>query len=233
MLQSIFAWLSQAMQSSVSLALTAAFIWGVFSIILSPCHLASIPLIVGFVDAQGKMSTKRALVISTLFSLGILISIGLVGVITAALGRMFGDVGTWGNYLVALIFLGVGLHLLDILALPFLGNKAQPSFPRKGLLGAFILGLLFGIALGPCTFAFMAPVLTVSFQFASTRFIFAALLILFYGIGHCSIIILAGTFTEMVQRYLNWNEKSQGAIILRQICGALVILGGLYMIWKA
>ncbi|MFO7895574.1 MAG: cytochrome c biogenesis protein CcdA [Candidatus Cloacimonadales bacterium] len=233
MLQAIFIWLSQAMQGTAFLALTAAFVWGVFSIILSPCHLASIPLIIGFVDAQGKISTKRAFIISTLFSVGILITIGLVGVITAAMGRMFGDVGTWGNYLVALIFFVVGLHLLDILPLPFLGKAGQPSFQRKGLLGAFILGLLFGIALGPCTFAFMAPVLTVSFQLASTQFVFAALLILVYGIGHCSIIILAGTFTEVVQKYLNWNEKSKGAIILRKVCGGLVILGGLYMIWSA
>ena len=233
MLQTIFIWLSEAMQGSAPWALSASFIWGVLSIILSPCHLASIPLIVGFVDAQGKISSKRALAISSLFSSGILITIGLVGVITAALGRMFGDVGTKGNYLVALIFLLVGLHLLDILPLPFLGKAGQPSFQKKGLLAALGLGLLFGLALGPCTFAFMAPVLTVSFQVASSQFIFAALLILFYGLGHCSIIILAGTFTEVVQKYLNWNEKSKGAIILRQACGGLVILGGLYMIWKA
>jgi cytochrome c-type biogenesis protein len=47
------------------------------------------------------------------------------------------------------------------------------------------------------------------------------------------VIIFAGTFTEVVQRYMNWNEKSKGAIILKRICGVLVLLGGLYMIYTS
>ena len=54
-----------------------------------------------------------------------------------------------------------------------------------------------------------------------------------YGIGHCSIIVLAGTFTEVVQHYLNWNEKSRGAVGLRKLCGILVLLAGVYMIYIA
>ena len=41
----------------------------------------------------------------------------------------------------------------------------------KGLLAALILGLLFGIALGPCTFAYMAPVLGIVFQTAQTNYL--------------------------------------------------------------
>jgi len=77
----------------------------------------------------------------------------------------------------------------------------------------------------------MAPVLTVSFSLASTNFLLASLLILIYGIGHCSVIILAGTFTEVVQRYLNWTEKSKGALMLKRVCAILVILAGFYLIW--
>ena len=51
--------------------------------------------------------------------------------------------------------------------------------------------------------------------------------------GHCSVIVLAGTFTELVQRYLNWNEKSKGAVIVKKVCGVLVLLGGLYLIYQA
>ena len=47
------------------------------------------------------------------------------------------------------------------------------------------------------------------------------------------MIVLAGTFTEVVQRYLNWNEKSKGSLILKKVCGALVLLGGLYLIYTA
>jgi cytochrome c-type biogenesis protein len=59
------------------------------------------------------------------------------------------------------------------------------------------------------------------------------LLIMIYGVGHCSVIVLAGTFTEVVQRYMDWNEKSKSAVILKKICGALVLLGGVYLIYIA
>jgi cytochrome c-type biogenesis protein len=233
MIESVFIWASQAMQGSAVIALLSALVWGILSIVLSPCHLASIPLIIGFIDEQGKITTYRAFQISLLFSVGILLTIGLVGFVTAAMGRMLGDIGTAGNYVVAVIFFVIGLHLLEVISLPFVGTSGQPSFKKKGMLAAFILGLVFGIALGPCTFAFMAPVLSVAFKVAATQFFFAVLLILLYGIGHCSVIVLAGTFTEVVQRYLKWNEKSKGAVMLKKVCGILVILGGIYLLWTA
>ncbi len=231
-MQELFSTLSHAIEGTPMIALIAAFVWGILSIILSPCHLASIPLIVGFIDTQGRISPKRAFVISLLFATGILITIGLIGVITAAAGRMLGDVGRYGNYFVALIFFGVGLYLLDVISIPVSG-PGSVNIKRKGLLAAFLLGLIFGIALGPCTFAYMAPMLALTFKLAATSLLYGILLLLVYGIGHCSVIVLAGTSTEIVQQYLNWNEQSQGSRILKVTCGILVILGGLYLIYSA
>jgi cytochrome c-type biogenesis protein len=232
MMEQVFIFLSHAVEGSAGLALTAAFVWGVLSILLSPCHLASIPLIVGFIGQQGRISTRRAFTISLLFAVGILITIGVIGAITAAAGRMMGDVGRWGNYAVAVIFFVVGLYLLDVIHLPMPG-AAQPGMKRKGRLAALILGLVFGIALGPCTFAYMAPMLAVSFRLAATNLTFGILLLVLYGVGHCAVIVLAGTFTEVVQHYLDWNEKSKGAVALKKVCGILVVLGGLHLIYTA
>ncbi|MHC4553240.1 MAG: cytochrome c biogenesis CcdA family protein [Planctomycetota bacterium] len=231
-MQELFTQLTRAVEGQWYIAMAASFVWGILSIVLSPCHLASIPLIVGFIDEQGRISTKRAFWISTLFAVGILLTIGIIGAVTAAAGRMMGDIGQYGNYFVAAIFFGVGLHLLGVIPMPFSG-PGQVGMKRKGLLAAFILGLVFGIALGPCTFAYMAPMLGVTFKLASTNLAYGIALLLVYGIGHCSVIILAGTSTELVQRYLNWNEQSKGTVILKKICGALVLLGGLYLIWTA
>jgi cytochrome c-type biogenesis protein len=231
-MEELFNTLTKAVEGTSMIAMGAAFVWGILSILLSPCHLASIPLIVGFIDQQGRMSARRALIISTLFAVGILITIAVIGAITAAAGRMLGDVGKYGNYFVALIFFVVGLHLLDVIPMPFSG-PGQVGMKRKGMLAAFILGLVFGIALGPCTFAYMAPMLAVTFKVASTQLSYGVLLLLIYGIGHCSVIVFAGTCTEIVQRYMNWNEKSKGAVILKRICGALVLLGGIYLIYTA
>jgi cytochrome c-type biogenesis protein len=231
-MEKLFTTLTHAVESTPAIALSAAFVWGILSILLSPCHLASIPLIVGFVDQQGRMSTKRAFFISALFAAGILVTIGAIGAVTAAAGRMLGDVGPYGNYFVAIIFFVVGLHLLDVIPMPWSG-PGQVGMKRKGLLAALILGLVFGIAIGPCTFAYMAPMLGVTFRVASTSLVYGIILLLTYGVGHCSVIVFAGTCTGMVQRYMNWNEKSKGAVILKKICGVLVLIGGLYLIFIA
>ena len=232
MLEQLFTVLTRAIEGGPAVALSAALVWGILSIVLSPCHLASIPLIVGFIDEQGQISTRRAFQIALLFSLGILATIGLIGALTAAAGRMLGDVGAYGNYFVAAIFFLVGLHLLGVIPMPFTG-PGQVKMKQRGRLAAFILGLLFGVALGPCTFAYMAPMLAVTFRMASAHMAYGILLLLAYGVGHCAVIVLAGTFTESVQHYLNWNESSQGATILKKTCGVLVLLGGLWMIYTA
>ena len=232
MMEKIFTTLSHGVEGAPVIALLASVAWGVLSIVLSPCHLASIPLIVGFISEQGKVTVKRAFWTSTLFAVGILITIAIIGVITAAMGRMLGDVGRYGNYFVAVIFFVVGLHLLGVIPMPWSG-PGQVGMKRKGLLAALVLGLLFGIALGPCTFAYMAPMLGVTFKLAKTAPLYGVSLLLAYGAGHCSVIVAAGTSTELVQRFLNWNENSKGVAVVKIMCGILVLLGGAWLIYTA
>ena len=229
-MEKIFIALTHAVQGSPFIAISASLVWGILSILLSPCHLSSIPLIIGFINQQGRISTKRAFFTSVLFAFGILVTIGIIGAITASAGRMMGDIGKYGNYIVAVVFFVVGLHLLGIIPMPWSG-PGQVGMKRKGLLSAFILGLIFGIALGPCTFAYMAPMLGITFSLAKTNIAYGIILLLAYGIGHCSVIVVAGTFTEVVQHYLNWNERSKGATIVKKVCGVLVFLGGIYLIY--
>lgn len=224
--------LTHAVQGAPYLALGASFVWGVLSILLSPCHLSSVPLIVGFVGEQPNLTTRRAFGISGLFAVGILLTIALVGAVTAGLGRMMGDVGHFGSYLVAGVFFLVGLHLLGVIPLPWSG-PGQVGIRQRGLLTGLLLGLLFGVALGPCTFAYMAPMLGVTLKVATTNALYAGALLLAFGLGHCSVIVAAGTSTEAVQRYLQWTDRSRGADVLKKVCGVLVLLGGLYLIYTA
>lgn len=231
-MQELLSILTRAVEGTPAIAIGAAFVWGVLSILLSPCHLASIPLIVGFINGQGRISTRRAFGISTLFSVGILLTIGAIGAITAAAGRMMGDVGRFGNYFVAVIFFAVGLHLLGVIPMPFSG-PGKVGMKRKGMPAALILGLVFGVALGPCTFAYMAPILALTFKLGATNLAYGILLLAVYGLGHCSVIVLAGTSTELVQRYLKWTERSKGSVILKRTCGVLVLAAGVYLIYTA
>ena len=225
----LFSALTGALEGAWPLALGAALLWGLLSVLLSPCHLSSIPLLVGFIGGQGRVGTRRAALLATLFGLGILITIAVIGLGTALAGSMLGDVGSWTSWLVAAILLLVGLHLMDLIPLP-LPAAAQVGMERRGALAAFLLGLGFGIALGPCTFAFMAPLLALSFTAGAERPVFGTLLLLAYGIGHTAVIALAGTFGGFLQGYLDWNRRSGALVWMRRACGFLVILGAFYLV---
>jgi len=231
MLETLFTWVTQLLYGHPLVGLFGAFVWGILSILLSPCHLASIPLIVGFVSQQEKLTTRKAFRISLAFALGILTTIGLIGVITSLLGRMLGDIGRWSNFLVAGIFVLVGLYLLGIIKLDLPG-AANAKARGKGAWAGFLLGLLFGLALGPCTFAYMAPILAIVLAKSSTSLIYGIPLLLAYGIGHCAVIVFAGTFTRVIENYLRWNESSKALNVVKKICGILLIIAAAYMIWS-
>jgi len=230
MIEGLFSNLTIALSGSFPLALAAALGWGILSILLSPCHLSSIPLVIGYINSQGQVKVKHSFNLALVFAVGILITIALIGLITASMGRLMGDVGIWGNWLVAAIFILIGLYLMNIIRWDWNG-LSMGNTHRGGLWGAFFLGLIFGIGLGPCTFAFLAPVLGVVFQTASDNWFKAILLISAFGIGHCAIIVAAGSLTNVVQKYLDWTENSRATHIIKKITGFLVILGGIYFIY--
>jgi cytochrome c-type biogenesis protein len=224
----------EAFAASGALALAAAFAWGVLSVVLSPCHLSSVPLVVAYMSGGAELpSGRRALWLSSAFAAGILGSIAAVGAATAAAGRMLGDVGRFGNWLLAAVFFVVGLNLVGILPLPSIGSL--PGAPgRRGASGALLLGLVFGVALGPCTFAFMAPLLGIAFH-ASGRAgaAYGALLVALYGIGHAAAIAVAGTSVQSVNRWLGWKVGARAVAAVKTGAGVAVILGGAYFIWSA
>src|SRR5512133_2403965 len=205
-MESVFTNLTAAVSGAPLIALAAALAWGALSIVLSPCHLASIPLIVGHLARRDDPSVRRSLLLASVFSVGILLTVAAIGLVTAAAGRMLGDVGHVAAYAVVAIFLLMGLYLMDVIPLPL--DRLRPARARgSGTLGAFTLGLVFGVALGPCTFAFMAPVLGTVLAVGSRDVALGAGLLGAYGVGHCGVIVVASISVPLVQRYLEWGER--------------------------
>ncbi len=223
----IFVWLNSLLTQNYSLILAASFIWGVLSIILSPCHLASIPLILGYINKRNEINIKNSFKISLLFSVGILTSILIIGLITALLGRIWGDTG-FMNYIFLVLLFAAGLYLLDIINLPqFNFNSNNGNHSKKSF--ALYLGAMLGLVLGPCTFAFIAPVLGVAYQISSTNFLKAILIISLFGLGHIFTIITLIISSTKVQLILNWTENSKATVFIRKVSGVLVILAAIYL----
>ncbi len=213
------------------LALVAALVWGLLSVLLSPCHLSSIPLVVAYMAGAAEPPSRlRAAGLSGCFATGTLVSTAAVGAVTIAAGRIAGDVGRTGSYLLALVFFAMGLNLVGMLPLP---SWSVPASRVRGPAGALLLGVAFGAALGPCAFAFLAPLLGMALAAGQADTGRGAMLVGLYAVGHAAAIVAAGTSAQAVQRWISWRVGVQATSVLRKAAGSAVIAAGVYFVWTA
>ena len=214
------------MGSGVGLAALGCFLWGVVSVLFSPCHLASIPLIVGYGAGQDKLGQGRqAALYAGRFTTGLFLTIAAIGVICAWLGRMLGDVGPYWTIVVGLILLWVSMDMLGV-AKCSMGGSLMGRFKLRGMCGAFVLGLAYGILSGSCTFGFIAPILAVIT--VQEKIMTGILLIVLFGLGHCIPIVIAGSSTALVRRLMANASWQRGGTAFRRLAGILIGLMGLY-----
>ncbi|MGQ9524622.1 MAG: cytochrome c biogenesis CcdA family protein [Armatimonadota bacterium] len=228
-MEGLFTVLTQAIEANPAAALVSAFVWGLLSVLLSPCHLASIPLAIAFLSGQEGVTIRQAFRLSLVFACGILLSLAAVGAVTAGLGRIMGDLGFQANWVVAAVLAAAGLHLLGVLPVP--GRTPSVSIGFGGHLAALTLGFVLGSALGPCTFAFMAPVLAVCLGLSAKSIPYTAALLGAFAIGHCSVIVLAGSSANWVQGYLSSKNARRATEALRKPSGLLLLLAAAYLVY--
>lgn len=205
------------MSGGVALAVAGCFLWGMISVLFSPCHLASIPLIVGYVAGQNQvLGTRQASRYAVAFTLGLFITIAFIGVICSILGRMLGQIGPYWTLLVGAILIWVALDMLGVKACSVSGGL-MGRFKLKGLLGAWVLGLAYGLLSGSCTFGFIAPIL--AFITLQEKVALGVFYILLFGIGHCIPIVIAGSSAAFVKRILENNNFHQGSLWFRRLAG--------------
>ncbi|MCF8128324.1 MAG: cytochrome c biogenesis protein CcdA [Deltaproteobacteria bacterium] len=220
MLETVFLTVNQWIAGGTAFAAAGCFIWGLISVIFSPCHLASIPLIVAYVGGQETLLKPReAAWYSMAFTMGLFITIALIGIICALLGRMLGDVGNYWQILVGMVLIWVALGMLGVQKCTMSGNLLH-KLNLRGMFGAWVLGLAYGVLSGSCTFGFIAPILAI--VTVQEKVLTGVLFILLFAMGHCLPIVVAGSSTAAVKRVMensrwqgagNWFRKGAGIVI--------------------
>jgi len=228
MLDTLFITVNQWMAQGAVVAVTGAFLWGMVSVLFSPCHLASIPLIVAYVGGQqSAVNPRKAGWYAGAFTLGLFITIAAVGIICALLGRMLGDVGAWWQVLVGAVLIWVALGMLGVQACSMSGSMLY-RLKLRGIHGAFGLGLAYGILSGSCTFGFIAPILAI--VTVQQKLVAGSIMMLFFAFGHCLPIVVAGSSTAWVRR-LTENKTYQGVgMWFQRGAGVVIALLGVYFI---
>lgn len=223
----LFGDISALLHNSPWLAIVAVFLGGVTTA-LNPCVLAMIPLLMGVVAGNRETTTlRRSLVFSLFFVLGLAVTFTVLGLVSALMGRMFGYVGAFWRYLVAGVCLFMGLHLLGLLKFNF-PVPAGLKVRKRGFLGAFLLGLLFGVVSTPCA----VPILAVLLAFVAEKgnVLYGGFLLFIYALGHSALVLVAGTSVGAAKGLLESKGLRKAHGILQKAAGVLVIGIGLYFV---
>lgn len=217
---------STFLSNNVWFALITAFLAGIVSS-FSPCVLSTIPLIVGYVGGYAKKDKKLAYWYSFIFCLGIIITFTLLGVASALLGRLFTGAGRWWYIILGIIMLIVGLQLIGVIE--FGNNSCKVPNKRKGIAGAFFLGILGGVLSSPCSTPILAAIL--AYVASKGNILLGVLMLMLYSIGHCILIFMAGTSISLVEEISSSSKTIFIGKILKIILAIVIFVAGFYLLY--
>ena len=210
------------------LAFGAVFLAGVLSS-ASPCVLATIPLVVGFVGGYSDGDRIKAFRYSLSFILGLSLTFTAFGAAAGLLGTMFGTLGGWWYVAAGAVALVMGVQMMGLyeIRLP-IRRDFKPK--RGGLIGAFLLGLFFGVVSSPCA----TPVLVVLLTLVAGKgqVLYGIALLFCYAIGHCLLMLFAGTFTGFVEGFVKARGVVNFSLWAKRVSGAVVALVGGWFVWQ-
>jgi len=217
---------STFLSNNIWLAVITSFLAGVVSS-FSPCVLSIIPLIVGYVGGYARKDKKLAYKYSFIFCLGIILTFTLLGVASALLGRLFTGAGRWWYIILGVIMLIVGLQLIGVIE--FRNNSCKMPNRRKGVVGAFFLGILGGVLSSPCSTPILAAIL--AFVASKGNILLGVIMLFLYSIGHCVLIFMAGTSIGLVEEISNSNKTIFIGKLLKILLAVIIFITGFYLLY--
>ena len=222
------------MYSSGAVKYLGAFLWGMASVILSPCGISLVPLVVGYVANTDTPSHFTAFRISCAFCVGIIINLALVAFVTSGIGMLLGGYERFLTLITAAVFIVMGLQIMGVLKLKFLAFDSRiKGTESQDMKGAVVLGILSGLAIGPCNIGYVSPVLSLAMSEASNGLAGAIILVLCYALGYCAVLVGAGTFAQAFSEFLHSGEDSVLTWMVKTVnvlCGIALVIGGIYLI---
>ena len=224
-MDALFNNIQHIIQNQQGLAFLAVFVAGLISA-ASPCVLAAIPLIIGYVGGYSEGNRKKAVLYSLVFILGLAITFTLLGAAASVMGQVLGFMGRWLYVGLAVIAVLMGLQLMGMIKIPLPFQKTR-EVKSKGLWGAFLLGLLTGTVSSPCA----TPALAVILAYVSTQgdILYGGSLLFAYAVGHCALIFVAGLSVGLTESLVRSKGINNFSLYSKRVSGALLTAAGIYI----
>jgi cytochrome c-type biogenesis protein len=196
----------------------------------NPCVYPTIPVIVGYISGQKTLSRLRGFFLALTFVLGLAATYAILGATVGFVGSVLGASQRAWTYMVAAVCLGVGLHMANLLPVSFpTWAPAQSKWSQlSGFVGAFALGVLFGLVASPCA----VPALTLILAVIASKgqVAWGTVLMAFYALGHGLPLVIIGTVTGALTSLERFTRYSAA---IQRVGGWLLIFVGAYLIWRA
>jgi thiol:disulfide interchange protein DsbD len=186
---------------------------------LTPCVLPMIPITMAVIGARSA-SKSRGLLLGLVLTQGMALTYTVLGVIAALTGSVFGRFAQQPGFLipVSIIFVLFGISMLGAFEIKLpdsITEKLQSSGPRKGFLGAFLMGLILGPISAPC----VGPLIgTAIMEIGMNRLVFEGALKMFiFAQGMGVLFIVGGTAVSALPKTGDWLtrfKQTLGIVIL-------------------
>lgn len=223
---------SEALIATYPVAAAATALLAGLASSVSPCTVAAVPLVVGYVGGYADGSRRRALIYSAAFVLGLALAFTAVGLVIALAGAIFLPAGGFWRVVLIALALAAGASLLAGRALPGMGNAhcgqgGLAASHWKGALGAFVSGAFSGIVFAPCATPVMVGILALIGN--QQDVLFGTLLMFLYSIGHGALLLAAGSSVGFAQWVVQSRWAGRVNWIFMKLAGSLLIGYAFYL----
>ncbi len=214
---------------SLPLLFALSFLGGLVASI-SPCSLAMLPIIIGYIGGYSDAKPLKTFIQMLFFVFGTAIVFSVIGIICAITGKVFISFagGYFGIFLAGIIMV-MGLKLIGVLdfELPVMIKEMPKNDGTNTYLYPIILGGIFALAGTPCSTPILAGIM--AFASLSASITQAILMLFLFSLGQGLILILAGFLTSHLK---NWKGFYKFSDWLLKISGGLLVIASIYIFYK-
>ena len=213
-------------------ALVAAFFGFGLLLAFTPCMLPMIPILSGLVVGHGQSSSRlQALGLSAVYVLGMAITYAAAGVAAGLAGALLSAFlqSPWvlGAFAAIFVLLALSMFGLFELQLPssFQSTVAHVSrrIPGGRATGAFLMGVLSALIVGPCVAAPLAGALLYIGQTRDAVLGGTALFSMAIGMG-VPLLVVGATAGAFLRRAGPWTQS------IKRVFGVLMLALAIYLI---
>ncbi|MDP2940880.1 MAG: cytochrome c biogenesis protein CcdA [Candidatus Omnitrophota bacterium] len=214
------------MQPSVNYL--SAFLGGV-GISLSGCVLPLLPVVISYIGIKDGTTRLKGFALSFAYVSGVAVTYSCLGLAASLSGRFFGSISShpFSQIFAGLVIIFFSLAYLNLFEIKLARLVRLPAFQQRNIFFVFLLGLVSGLLVSPCTVPALSAILV---YLAAKRNIFYGMtLLLAFAYGMGLILILAGTFSSVLLRL---PKPGRWMVYLQRFFFALLFAMGIYFVYS-